>query len=475
MGGFSSLEIGKRALQAQQYALDATSNNVANVNTKGYSRRTVNMSETSPVNNSGHLQGTGVMVSKLQNYRQEFFDKEVRNTNSGMSKNQMDVQYLSRAETILSEPSENGLNELVSNFFNTFSEMAANPEHMGLRTDIISQSKQISERFNSIAERLQEARNDAGNEASRKLTEANKLISDIAGYNKEIGNISSELNGEAQTMIDKRAVKLEELSKMMEIKVNFDKSSANVFVNGINLVTKDNFNELETLQTVNTATEEKTLSVKIKDSEKVLDINSGQLGSLLKNFNDTLDDKDSSNNFSVASEVNKFSQTFAAMVNEVSAQGYGLNDNDAVPPGYTFFEPSDGTLDAFSIKISDDINGKPENIPLSDKPGEPGNSNNAILFSSLAEDKQAIDNQSFSEYYSTFLGRLGSASESAQNSERTSTLIFDQLNAQRESVMGVNLDEEAVNLVKYQKAFEASSRAITLTNDMLTTLVNIIR
>jgi flagellar hook-associated protein 1 FlgK len=476
MGAFSSLEIGKRALQAQQYALDATSNNVANVNTEGYSRRTVNMAETAPNNKSGHLHGTGVIASKLQNYRMEFFDKEVRNTQSSMSGSSMDAQYLKRVETILSEPSENGLNELISNFFNTFSEMASNPEHMGLRTNIISQSKQIAERFNSNAERLLEAKNDALSQANRNISEANTLISDIASLNKEIGSVKLELNGEAQSMADQRALKIEKLSNLFETKVSYDNgNSANVFVNGINLITKDSFSQLETVITNNPVTSEQHLSVKIKGSEKEIEINSGETGSLLKHYNETLDENDSSGKFSVATELNKFANTFAEKINEISKQGFGLNDTGTTPSGYTFFEPSDGTLDMFSIAISDDINGQPENIPLSDKGGEPGNSNLAVQFSSLANDKTAIDNQSFAEYYSTLLSRLGSASKNAQNSEQTSNLIFSQLNSQRDSVMGVNLDEEAVNLVKYQKAFEASSRAITLTNDMLTTLVNIIR
>lgn len=476
MGAFSSLEIGKRALQAQQYALDATSNNVANVNTEGYSRRTVNMSETSPNNKSGHLYGTGVLVSKLENYRQEFFDKEVRNTKSSMSSSSMDAQYLKRIETIISEPSDNGMNELISNFLNTFSEMAANPEHMGLRTNIISQSKQIAERFNSNAERFLEAKNDALSQVNRNISEANTLIADIASLNKEIGNIKTELNGEAQSMVDERALKIEKLSELFETKISFEKGGfANLYVNGINLITHDNYSQLETVITNNPVTSEQHLSVQIKDSENEIEINSGETGSLLKHFNETLDGNDSSGKFSVATELNRFAGAFAEKVNEIAIQGFGINDTGNTPPGYTFFEPSDGTLDMFSIKVSDDIEGLPENIPLSDKGGEPGNSNQAVKFSSLANDKTAIDNQSFGEFYSSFLSRLGSASKNAQNSEKTSNLIFSQLNSQRDSVMGVNLDEEAVNLVKYQKAFEASSRAITLTNDMLTTLVNIIR
>lgn len=476
MGGFSSLEIGKRALQAQQYALDTTSNNVANVNTKGYSRRTVVMSESLPLNQGGHLKGSGVMVSKLQNYRQEFFDREVRTTQSGLSGAQIDVRYLARMETILAEPSENGLNELITEFFNSFTEMTQNPEHVGLRTNIISQTKNIAERFNSTAEKMLDARTEAFREVESSLKEVNTLISEIASLNREIVNSKVQTNNETQTLSDQREVKLEELSEFMETKVTFDEDgSANVFINGMNVVTNVQFSTLEAFSSSNTVTGEQTAYIRIKESGNTIDTSNGEIGSLLNHFNTTLDDKDSSGQFSIATELSNFANTFASKVNEIAVQGYGLNDNGTTPPGYTFFEPSDGSLDAFSMKISDDINGKPENIPLSDKPGEPGNSTIASQMARLAEDNTAMNNQTFAEYYANLLSRLGSASSGAQNKESTTSLIYDQLNSERDAVLGVNLDEEAINLVKYQKAFEASSQAIAITNELLTTLVNIVR
>lgn len=476
MSAFNSIEIGKRALMAQQYALDATSNNVANVNTPGYSRRTVIMKETDPLNKNGHLNGTGVLVNKLQNYRQEFYDKEIRNTNSSLSASQNDTKYLSRIETILAEPSELGINEIIDEYFNTFKELANNPQHTGLRNNIISQTKHIAERFNSTAEKLLEARNDSLRDIRNNITEINSLIGEISGLNKEIVNANTQMNGEAQTMLDQRALKLEELSKYAETKVSYDgDGAANVFINGLNLITKDKYNTLEAYRTTNAASNEQTVNIRLKDTSKNLDITNGELGSLLNQYNVILDGNDTTGDLSVSTELNKFASTFAEKINNIAQQGYGKDDSGNTPPGYTFFDSKGGDIDAFSIKLSEDIDGKPENIPLSDEPQSPGNSNNALKFVDLADDPTSIDNTTFSEYYSSFLGKIASESKNAQNSESTTTLIFDQLNSQRQSVMGVNLDEEAVNLVKYQKAFEASSRAITLANDILSTLVNIIR
>ena len=77
-----SLEIGKRALLANKLGLDVTSNNIANVNTEGYTRRDVTFSETDPLYNRNNYLGTGLEIDKFRSFREEFFDRELRNTAS---------------------------------------------------------------------------------------------------------------------------------------------------------------------------------------------------------------------------------------------------------------------------------------------------------------------------------------------------------------------------------------------------------
>lgn len=474
MSAFSSLEINKRALLANRFAIDTTSNNVANANTPGYARRSPVLTQSDPLNRGGHMRGTGVLVSKLQNYRQEFFDKEVRMTSSSKSGFQMDTQYLKRIETILGEPSDQSISNLITNFFNSFNDLASQPENSGYRQNSISNAEALTDRFNVTAEKFLETRNDALNQISTNIKDANALISEIASLNKEIAQVKGELSNEAHTFLDKRELKLEKLSGLMNINVTYeDDGTANVFSNGTNIITKDQGTKLKLDVTTDQTTGEKTAQINAGSSS--VDIQNGEFGTLLQHYNVTLDHQNSSGDFSVASEFNRFVTDIASQVNGIIEQGYGMNDPDGTPPGRSLFTSDTGDINAFNIKISDEIRTIPENLPVSDAAGETGNAQIALQIARLGENNTALDDQSFSEFYSNYIGKIGHASRSANNALETATLSSDQLKNQRESVIGVNLDEEAINLVKYQKAFEASSRAVSVTNDILTTLVNIIR
>ncbi|MFP4529249.1 MAG: flagellar basal body rod C-terminal domain-containing protein, partial [Candidatus Kapaibacterium sp.] len=106
-------------------------------------------------------------------------------------------------------------------------------------------------------------------------------------------------------------------------------------------------------------------------------------------------------------------------------------------------------------------------------PGEPGNSDVARQVAQLATNHKFLDSQTPQEFYSGYLGKIGSMGSEAKNGSNTTRLVTDQLSNQRESIIGVNLDEEAINLIKYQKAFEAASRVINVTNEILATIINL--
>jgi flagellar hook-associated protein 1 FlgK len=193
----------------------------------------------------------------------------------------------------------------------------------------------------------------------------------------------------------------------------------------------------------------------------------------MKHYNVTLDDNESSEEFSAFKKLDDFANAIVKKVNQHSMEGYGLDDNAAASPGRAFFEPAVGDATATTIEISEDIKGKPRDLPVSGAPGEPGNNDVARKIARITEDNAFLDSLTPQEFYSGFLGKIGTMGKEAKSGENTTRLVADQLTNQRESVIGVNLDEEAVNLIKYQKAFEASSRVINTTNEILATIVNL--
>jgi|LSQX01.1.fsa_nt_gb flagellar hook-associated protein 1 FlgK len=478
MSYFSIIEIGKRALLAQKFGLDITSNNVSNVNTPGYSRRSASLSETKPI--SGSFLGTGVVVDAIKSYREEFYDSELRKSISRQTSYESEALLFQRIEALLAEPSESGLNELATEFFNAFEFASLNPENFGLRENLLQVAHSLVDRFNQTAEQFQNLRSETQSLISSNIEEANQLIAEIASLNHSIMSSASQIGGQAQTLIDERELKLEALAKITGINITHEENgAANVFINGINVVTNNTYNSLKLNELVNPNTGERTLQIHKLDgngnSIGTINPQSGELSAQMKMFNVTLDDKESGNGFSVFKELDDFANAIATKVNAITITGFGLNDIDGNSPARNFFEPIVGRVTAASIKISSDIAGKPLDIPLSSRPNEPGNNDIALKISNLAYDKNFFNNSTPSQFYSGLLGKIGTFSKEALNGAKTTELISEQLNNQRDSLIGVNLDEEAVNIIKYQKAYEAASRIVTVTDSLLNTLINLVR
>jgi len=102
----------------------------------------------------------------------------------------------------------------------------------------------------------------------------------------------------------------------------------------------------------------------------------------------------------------------------------------------------------------------------------PGDNRTALAIADLKNEQLEVFGTNFGEYYQSTIANLGSAAQNADRSRVSQMLVVEQLNARRQEISGVNLDEEAVNLIKYQKAFEASSRVLTALDDILSTIIN---
>jgi flagellar hook-associated protein 1 FlgK len=269
MSTFSTLEIGKRALQASNFALDVTSNNIANATTEGYSRRQALTSESNPFKKYGMQIGTGVSVDSLRSFRQEYLDREVRKANAKFAGYQQDVNFYNSIEVIFQEPTDSNLGELLNKLLYSFDEIALQPESIGLRENLLSMTQSFIERLNSASNDMQALRNQANTDLINGVDEANKLIQQIAECNKAIA-ISKDLSGnDALTYIDRREVAIEKLSNLGNVSVSYeDNGIANVFMNGINVVTGPTVQTLRVVENINQQTGESNLEVITYDAKK---------------------------------------------------------------------------------------------------------------------------------------------------------------------------------------------------------------
>ncbi len=473
MSQFAGLEIGKRAILAQRLGLDATSNNIANVNTPGYARQQVVLAETDPRTLIGKgFIGTGVVVSQIRSFREEYFDREIRGNISRKSGFEFDDRTLRRVETILREPGEGGIDNSMQNFFNAFQDLALKPEDIGRRQLALEAGKVVAEDFRSTSAELLDLRKQTYERLTTAVGEANRIMGDIAELNKQITASQGQSLDSWTTLVNQRSQKLEELAKFGgTLHVSIDNNGhANVSMAGSSIVTGVTANQLKLKETID-ANGERTATIDIVNplGATLVTIypDSGEFASALKHFNVTLDDKDSSGGFSVAKELDALAGKFIGKVNAVSATGYGLDDSAA--PNRNFFA---GT-DARSIDLDAAVKNQPRNIPVAAGAGVPGDNTIARAIGNLAGDATFLNNLTPPEFYANFLNRIASAGADASTGLKVTETVGDQLNAQRESVIGVNLDEEAINLIKFQRAFEAAARVVNATSEVLQTIINL--
>ena len=478
MSTFSTLEIGKRALQSNNFGLDVTSNNIANVNTKGYSRRQAVQSEADPFKRYGFAVGTGVDMESLRSFRQEYLDREIRKANARFSAYEVDVLLFNSIEVVMKEPTDSNIGESINRFLYAFDELSLQPEVLGLRENLLSMSQTLVERFNKASNEFLEMRRQANTDIVNAVDEANKLINLIAEYNKAIAISKDPSRNDALTFIDKREVAIEALSHLGNVSVSYESNGlANVFINGINVVTGPSKHNLMVVENNNEATGESTLTVMMHDERRDFYINinpaSGKLAASLRHYNVELNPELSTGGFSVVQTLNTYVRTFAEAVNSFFAVGYGLNDVDGAPAGRVLFESNSGDpITAGNIKLSMTMEDAAD-IPFSATPNTPGNGDIALQISRIMQDGQFLEGQNPMEFYSNFIGRVSQNANEATNGKKATQLVVEHLNSTRDSVMGVNMDEEAISLIKFQKNLEAASRIIATTNQVLSTIINL--
>ncbi|KGM97009.1 flagellar hook protein FlgK [Clostridium novyi A str. 4552] len=228
-GLFSTLNVGKRGLYAQQGALDVTSHNIANSNTKGYTRQRALMETTRPFgmpsmdNQVGPGQiGTGVEISKIQRVRDTFMDYQVRRETSTLGQYEARDKYLSEIEGIFNEPSDTGVSNLIGKFFDAWQEVAKHPEGSNARTVLVNQASALASELNHTYNQLEKVKENAQESIKQATFDINNALDRVDKLNQQI--MAVKISGmEPNDLMDKRDLLLDELSEKFNVVVEQDK------------------------------------------------------------------------------------------------------------------------------------------------------------------------------------------------------------------------------------------------------------
>jgi flagellar hook-associated protein 1 FlgK len=464
LGLFGTLNLAARSMQAQMTGVEVAGQNLANVNTTGYSRQSVNIQTSPDITTGIGSEGTGANVASIQQIVNTLLNTQVQNQQSTSGYWNGQQSALQSAQNALGEflngtastasttsatsDSSTGLASQLSGLFSAFQAVATSPTSTTARQALIGQAQTLATTFNNVSAQLGSLKTSLNSSLSDNVDSANKLLSGIATLNQQI-SAAQFSGGTANDLLDEREQDLENLSQLTNITTSTETNgSVDVSIGGQALVT--GYKLTDTLQTydagggqmlVQTAAGGQPLTLTGGSMQGTIDARDGTLATL-------------------QNSLNALAGTLITQVNGIHNGGYSLTGST----GANFF---DGT-DASTITVNAALAANPNLIQTSGSATASGDNTVAFQLGELGSTTQsALGNQTFNDNYDASVAALGDSLSTANTQVTNQTAVTQMLSTQRSSVSGVSVDEEMTNLMAYQRAYEASAQFVTTINTLM--------
>ncbi len=439
------------ALSAYQSAIATTSKNISNVGNPDYVRRRADLgSLINPNSGAGFKE-----EDSIQRIESGFIQRQLWYKNQFLGRYETDELIYAQVETLFNEPSNSGLASMMSEFWNSWNDLGNDPESATAKAIVKDKATLMTDTFNQLSSDLNTMSREIGDDIKDTIEEVNKLLHEIKTINETMSsNYSYDL-------ADSRDAAITKLSKHMNIEVTENRDHVVSITTGGNilvpLVNNDFVNDLEVA--VPKYGEYQGVKVSFSEGGSLAAISGGTLGSLLEVQNDSIP--------GYLAEIDNLAMSIAEEVNLIHRTGYNL-DNET---GLNFFDPA--TDGAAGMKVSDAILSDPTRIATSSNIDEAGNGNIANAINEL-QNGYHLDNVKFSDYYNTLIADVGSKVQEANFLRISQEMVVTSIQNHRDSISGVSLDEEMSNLIKYEQAYQAASRMISVADELIQAVLNLI-
>ena len=561
---FSALSSAKLGLLAQQLAIEVTGQNIANVETEGYSRQDVTFEANTPRHaikyGSMHQIGTGVRVAGIERAHDQFLFEQIMDEGDLTGSTEVKKDIFEQLEILFNEGSGRSLNDALSSFFASVHDLATNARGLPERSDLVSKAENLASTFNQTGKQLYTIQRNIDATIETEVTEINSLTTQIGKLNENIHASEPASQYKANDLRDNRDRLVKELSKKIDIQLieESDSQISLTLKDGTALVLKDQVFDLSTSINGNN---ESFYDVYIDTGSTTKDITSTITGGELRGYLDMRDTEVES----ILDKMNILSASFIQEFNGIHRAGFGVDGSS----GLDFFSALDVTVDHdvdnTGTAVVSMTNASPTTISVDEfeivftGSNEFGNSNaftlnnlttnassgtftfttgstfnikdgfavtisgaavsgdkvtfsvsedsasgmavsstitantrkiaagtttngdganallmadlqNTLSFNSVTWSGSGSGSYTFDEYYNAVVSTIGIESFSAQSTLRQQEGIMLQLNSRRESISGVSIDEEMIKMIKFQQAYNASARMISVVDEMLDTL-----
>lgn len=450
---YGSMSIAIRSLLAEQGALRTSSNNIANVNTPGYSRQRARLESTPPVL-FGSLQfGTGTALTSVESIRDQVLELRLHQETQEQGDLESYLGVVQQAEALFNETGGAGLQAAVSAFFNSIQDLSTNPSSLPLRQAVLSTAQNMTQYFSHLAGSVDEIQHAADLAIPEKVREVNRLTGQIATLNGQIAGLAGS-GQDSGGLVDQRDQLIRQLSGVIEVGV-VDAGPGAISLTtsgGAALVVADRSFDL----TVNVDATTGFHTIFSGTTDLTSQLAGGSIGGLLEARDGAIP--------GIKDSLDTLASSIATAFNTAHKAGFDLQGN----AGKDFFvpPPASGAAAAFQLNITDPA------LLAASADGSPGNGGN--LTGLLGVNTQAVvSSQTVTDFYSRLVGGIGSNVQQTKIALEAQQITMRQLEDKRAAYSGVSLDEEAANMIRFQRAFQAAARVISVIDELTNTAVNL--
>lgn len=435
---------------AAQAALNTASQNIANVQTKGYTRQGALLSAIGPGGNVGSA-GSGVEVSSLLRFSDAYKNQQMWRAASDLGLRTQTQPYLTQLERVMGDD-RSSLSAGIDEFFKALNAAGVDPTSTPLRQQVVTAADSMSQHFNSIYNVTANQLLSVQQQRSAILPKLNESLQNIAALNRAIGGASAT-GTNTSALVDQRDQEIDKLASMVAIEVNEkpDGSRSVSLKGGQPLVDGSLAGTLAFDATTTTPTLKLTFattSFTLDDSKL-----GGQLGGLGDFQLNTL--------LPLQKSISDIAEQMSTKINDQLRLGIDANGQPGVD--LLVFNPTSATG---LLQIASGIKANDLAFSADGTPGDSGNLQLLIAIKGQNVTLTSVGTVLLGDADTQLVGKLAIDSQQNKALLNTATTIRQQAEDDWKSTSGVNEDEEAVSLIEYQRMYQANMKAVAVANSL---------
>jgi flagellar hook-associated protein 1 FlgK len=467
------MQTGRSAMNAAKTAIATAGHNIANANTDGYARQRVEQAAAPGGNKPGSRTevGRGVGAVNVSRINDEYVEKQLRNSMRDLSHAEEKDLFLRQTEDIFNELNGEGLNRLMTRFFNEFRKLGNEPDNEAVRQSVRESTKALVNDIKRMRGEVDEVRRHIDSRMDGYVREVNSLSEELRDLNLKIK--TTEIGGgKPNDLLDRRDAVLKKLGSFMDLQMHKDNEGGYVVnIKGVGpLVAGPLFTKFSTERTPadDQGKIEDALDIKSEASvagKVTHQVGGGKIGALVETRDKLLS--------TIVDRLDQLAFGLTTAVNTIHSQGV----NRYGESGTAFFKPLDTSFRASEfMDLSDEVKNNVNSIATAAEPDAPGDNRIAIAISGLQGQKLLNEgNATIDDFYNSIVSDIGVANSRNRSVLTQQRDISTQLGKIREQVSGVSIDEETANLLQFQHAFDASAKVIQIADECLRTVLELRR